>query len=334
MERNGKQLLIASKKFAKEDRLRSWWVLGSTVVLTIGSLIVAGAPIPLYLCIPSSVLGGLLIVRLFTIFHDFMHGAILKNSPLAKGIMYVYGMLTLSPSEMWKHNHDEHHKSNSRDFGAEIGSFPVWTTRAYTESSWQRKLLYRFIRNPLTIVFGYFTSFWGKKIILEFIEAPRQNYRCLISAAMHIGVGVLIAMVSWQAFFLGFLLPMMIGCGLGTYLFYAQHNFPGVARKEGKEWDHVWAALNSSSCMEMNPVMHWFTGNIGYHHVHHLNAKIPFYRLREAMDEIKELQSPVSTSLRPADVCACLRLKLWDSDKERLVSWAEAANSPSRATAT
>ena len=334
MERNGKQLLIASKHFAKEDRLRSWWALGSTLALTIASLLVAGTPLPLYICIPASLISGLLIVRLFTIFHDYMHGAILKDSPLAFVIMHAYGMLTLSPPDVWKHNHDEHHKSNSRDFGAEIGSFPVWTTQAYAEASWQRKLLYRFIRNPFTIVFGYFTSFWVKKIILEFLLDPRHNYRCLFSAAIHVGVGVLIAMYSWQSFLLAFLVPMLIGCALGTYLFFAQHNFPGVVRKEGKEWDHVWAALNSSSCMEMNSIMRWFTGNIGFHHVHHLNAKIPFYRLKEAMHGIKELQSPVSTSLRPVHVFACLRLKLWDPEKERLVSWAEAATSQPPAAAT
>ena len=333
MERTGKELLIASRQFARENRLRSHFVLWSTLALTIGTLCIAASPtLPVYFCIAASVAGGLLIVRLFTIFHDYMHGAILKDSPAAFVVMYFYGMLTLSPPAIWKHNHDHHHKHNSRHFGAEIGSFPVWTTEAYAAAPWYRKLLYRFIRSPWTIVLGYFTNFWGKKVIHEFMVDPKNNFRCLIAAVIHVGTGALIATYSWQAFVLAFAIPMLIACALGTYLFYAQHNFPGVVRKEGHEWDHVWAALNSSSCMEMNPVMHWFTGNIGFHHIHHLNAKIPFYRLPEAMSEIVELQTPVTTSLRPKDIMACMRLKLWDPQKERLVSWKEAAASRLAAT--
>ena len=120
---------------------------------------------------------------------------------------------------------------------------------------------------------------------------------------------------------LGLVVPLFVGSGMGSYLFYAQHNFPGAKMCSPSEWSHVDAALVSSSYMPMNPVMHWFTGNIGYHHVHHLNAKIPFYRLPEAMAGIEELQSPPTTSLYPRDVLACLRLKLWNEEEERFVSF-------------
>jgi hypothetical protein len=106
-------------------------------------------------------------------------------------------------------------------------------------------------------------------------------------------------------------------------LFYAQHNFPGARFPNRAGWDYVAAALDSSSYLRMNPVMHWLTGNIGYHHVHHLNARIPFYRLPEAMAGIEELQSPGTTSLHPCDIYRCLRLKLWDPERERLVSFQE-----------
>jgi len=123
---------------------------------------------------------------------------------------------------------------------------------------------------------------------------------------------------------LGLLMPMAIITCLGSYLFYAQHNFPGVIRRDGSDWDHVHAALCSSSYMKMGPVMNWFTGNIGYHHVHHLNAKIPFYRLPEAMAGLEELQTPVVTTLTLRDIVGCLRLKLWDPEQSRLVTFREA----------
>ena len=158
----------------------------------------------------------------------------------------------------------------------------------------------------------------------EFLINPRKSYLCAVAGVIHFGTAVMIGMFSIKALVLGFAVPMLIGTAVGTYLFYAQHNFPGVVRRERHEWDYVWAALNSSSYMKMSPVMHWFTGNIGYHHVHHLNSKIPFYRLPEAMAGIPELQTPLTTSLKPADIWGCLRLKLWDPVKEQLVTWREA----------
>ena len=97
-----------------------------------------------------------------------------------------------------------------------------------------------------------------------------------------------------------------------------------MKRKEGHEWDYVYAALYSSSYMKGSPLMHWITGNIGYHHVHHLNAKIPFYRLPEAMESMRELQSPVRTSLSISDVIGCLQLKLWDPATEELLTFRQA----------
>jgi omega-6 fatty acid desaturase (delta-12 desaturase) len=109
--------------------------------------------------------------------------------------------------------------------------------------------------------------------------------------------------------------------GFGSYLFFAQHNFPGVWLASHREWSYVNSALHSSSYLCTGRVMSWFTGNIGYHHVHHLNAKIPFYRLPEAMAALEELQSPPTTSLSLRDIAACLRLKLWDPAAGRLVNW-------------
>jgi omega-6 fatty acid desaturase (delta-12 desaturase) len=113
-----------------------------------------------------------------------------------------------------------------------------------------------------------------------------------------------------------------VATALGSYLFYAQHNFPGARFQEKGDPAYAAAALVGSSYTPMNYVLRWFTGNIGYHHVHHLNARIPFYRLPEAMAHVEELQSPGVTTLSPLGVYRCLRLKLWDSDRQRLVDFA------------
>jgi omega-6 fatty acid desaturase (delta-12 desaturase) len=142
---------------------------------------------------------------------------------------------------------------------------------------------------------------------------------------LHLGLIAVLAVVAWEIMLLGVIVPSAIASAFGAYLFYAQHNFPEVKIRDREEWNYVFAALHSSSYMKMSPLMHWFSANIGYHHVHHLNARIPFYRLPEAMAEIEELQSPPTISLHPLDIYRCLRLKLWDVKRGRLVTFREAA---------
>ena len=132
--------------------------------------------------------------------------------------------------------------------------------------------------------------------------------------------------VLWYAF----LLPQIIAHALGAYLFYAQHNFPEAYVQPRESWTYVRAALESSSYMKFGPLMNYFTGNIGYHHVHHLNHRIPFYRLPEAMAAIPELQHPRGvTSLHPRDIIACFKLKLWDPEQGKLVGFPEDAEEAS-----
>jgi acyl-lipid omega-6 desaturase (Delta-12 desaturase) len=122
-----------------------------------------------------------------------------------------------------------------------------------------------------------------------------------------------------QALVLAILVPFFIAMAIGSYLFYAQHNFPDVSFSDNAGWTYEKAALTSSSYMKMNGLMAWVTANIGYHHVHHLNSRIPFYRLPEAMKALPELQDVKTTSLHPAEVWRCLRLKVWDVDTQRMV---------------
>ncbi len=324
MERTGKELLIASRKFAVEQRAISWWHLWTTLIAWIALIAVACSSLPVFICIGASVLTGLVMVRMFIIYHDYMHSAILRDSAVAKFLMHGFGLLILSPPSIWKHSHDDHHKNNCKSYGAELGSFPIMTAQAYADSSFWGRLGYRIVRNPIIILFGYITSFFWSTTLSQFLRHPIRNYDAGLSLLLHFGIMVLIGFYSVQALLLGFLMPVFIASAIGTYLFYAQHNFPGMKRKDSPEWDYVYAAIRSSSFMKMNPVMHWFTGNIGYHHVHHLNAKIPFYRLPEAMAGLSELQTPTSTSLSPIDIYRCLRLKLWDPVDECLLTFREA----------
>ena len=148
--------------------------------------------------------------------------------------------------------------------------------------------------------------------VAPLVANPKRHFDAALSIACHVGLLLWLATGSLENMWLAGIIPCAISSAVGAYLFFAQHTFPGARLRTGREWDYIFAALNSSSYIRMSRLMCWFTGNIGYHHVHHLNSKIPFYRLPEAMAAIKELQAPVTTSLHPRDVLACLRLKLWD----------------------
>jgi acyl-lipid omega-6 desaturase (Delta-12 desaturase) len=133
-------------------------------------------------------------------------------------------------------------------------------------------------------------------------------------------IGVMLTFsFGWQALLLTQLIPHFIACAVGSYMFYAQHNFPDVSFNDAAGWTYEKAAMESSSFMRTNRIMAWFTGNIGYHHIHHLNARIPFYRLPEVLKKIPELQTPKTTSLNPMEIIRCLRLKVWDVESQRMV---------------
>jgi omega-6 fatty acid desaturase (delta-12 desaturase) len=209
--------------------------------------------------------------------------------------------------------------------GASIGSFPLITVAMYRRMSKRNRFRYRVSRHPLTILFGYFTLFSIGMVVAPFRRNPEAHRTAPVVALVHFGILFLVwAGLGFEAMFFLWFLPNFVAMASGGYLFYAQHNFPDIDIRNRVEWDYSHAALRSSSFFEMPSLMHWLTGNIGYHHVHHLNHRIPFYRLPEAMSALPELQSPGRTSWRPSDVWGCLRLKLWDPEHRAMVTFAEA----------
>lgn len=320
-----KQLLIASREFAAEKRATSWWHFYSTFLALVVVATVSAAANVLWLQLTASLLTGLTLVRIFILYHDYQHHAILTNSRWAGFVLNVYGCLMLTPPSVWRRSHDHHHKNNSKLFGASIGSFPIMTTTNYRNASNLEKLEYRIARNPMVIVLGYFTVFLFGMCLRPLILDPRKHLDSLVALVLHYGfIAGCVYLADWTTAISLFILPTLIATASGAYLFYVQHNFPGAKIRRNDQWTYTNAALHSSSFLELGPTMRWLTGNIGYHHVHHLNAKIPFYRLPEAMSRLSPLQSPTKTSLRIRDIIGCLRLKLWDAQQDRFVTFGEA----------
>jgi omega-6 fatty acid desaturase (delta-12 desaturase) len=327
-------LLEATKPFAREIRERSWWLVGSTLVLMILLLAAAALatwwPVRLFF----SVLGGLVMVRAFIMFHDFMHGAILRGSPLGRVLMYGVGTLLLTPPRSWRESHNYHHanvgkiateEENTPVVTTDIGAYPMMSVEMWQRASKFERFRYRVRRHPVTILCAYLTIFMGALCLGSTLSNPRKHWPGALIFLAHVGIltGLWLA-GGWLMMLFAYLLPLWIAAAMGAYLFYAQHSFPGARVYTPEEWDFFDAALGTASYFKLGRVMEWFTGSIGYHHVHHLNASIPFYRLREAMDAVPELQDPVITRLRLREILECFRANLWDPRKGCMVSYQDA----------
>jgi len=318
--RTGKDLILASKPFTKENKTKSWLYTLSTLFFLIISLVSTYTFEPIFVRLFFSMLSGLLLVRMFVIYHDHQHHAILNSSKTADFIMYWFGIYILAPTSIWKRSHDFHHKHNSKLHVSDVGSFPTITKEEFEALSKSDRFKYLAARHPINILVGYITIFMFSFCVNSIVKSPKKHWDCGYALIIHLAFGVfLVVNGGVVALLLTLVLPHLIACMLGCYLFYVQHNFPGASFKLRENWSYDFAATHSSSFFKMNPVMNWFTGSIGFHHVHHLNSRIPFYRLEEAMNAIPELQNVQVTTFSPRCVYSALRLKVWDPESDQLI---------------
>jgi omega-6 fatty acid desaturase (delta-12 desaturase) len=321
-----RDLFKATLPFTVESVATSWWVVGSTFLLLLASLIGAAlAPVwPLRLMF--SIASALLLLRAFITYHDYMHNAILSRSRTAWWLFRLFALLALTPPGTWKRTHNHHHGHVGKIDASSPGAFAVMTTDMWREASLPARLAYRVERHPLTILAGYLTIFFVSLTLLPFLRNPARNWDSLLVMLGHFGlIAALWTAGGVDTAFFVVLLPVTIASMIGSYLFFAQHSFENVQILSSDAWTARRAAIESSSYLKLNKVMRWFTGNIGYHHIHHLNVRIPFYRLPEAMDAIAELQSPVTITLSLRDIRACFSCCLWDEGLQRMVSYREFA---------
>jgi omega-6 fatty acid desaturase (delta-12 desaturase) len=324
--RMGRDLIDATSPYVEDSVAVSWWQVGSTFVLLAIALAGAGlAPVwPVQLIF--SLLAALLMVRAFITYHDYMHRAILVRSRPAWILFRIYSALALTPPRSWKKSHNYHHGHVGQISAAGIGAFPIITTQMWRNSSRMTRISYRITRHPLTVLFGYVTIFFFSVTLLPFLKEPARCWDSLLVLLGHAAmITVLWMFGGFETAFFVLLLPMTVASALGSYLFFAQHSFKGMHILPAEAWTFYRAAMESSSYMRLNRLMQWFTGNIGFHHIHHLNVRIPFYRLPEVMEAIPELQSPATTTLSPRDIRDCFRCCLWDEERQRVMSYREAA---------
>jgi acyl-lipid omega-6 desaturase (Delta-12 desaturase) len=262
-----------------------------------------------------------LLVRIFIIFHDCCHGSFFANRTANEIVGTLTGILTLCPYDQWRHSHAVHHATSGNLDRRGMGDIWTLTVQEYLERSPLQRLGYRLYRNPL-IMFGLGPLFvFTMQYRLNRKGAGQSERRN--TYLVNLGIASLVALlcwgVGWQAFLLVHGPIFLLSGAAGFWLFYVQHQFEGTYFEQGNNWDYVRAALEGSSFYKLPKVLDWFTGSIGFHHIHHLSPKVPNYMLEQAHAENPLFQAvpPVSlgSSLRS------LRFRIWDEHRKQLVGF-------------
>ena len=272
----------------------------------------------LLLAIPA---GGFAI-RTFIIFHDCGHQSFFgaKNKKANDTLGVITGILTLTPYHFWRRSHAKHHATVGKLDQRGKGDVWMMTVDEWNEANKWKKLAYRLYRNPL---FLFTVGAWINIIVAQRIPFPGMDSKDIKSilwtdlALLVIAISVSM-LIGWKAYLLIQLPVMMIAASVGVWLFYVQHQFPGAYWAKDDDWDYLKACLEGSSYYKLPAILHFFTGNIGFHHLHHLSHLIPNYYLPQCNKEHPEL---IAGSITLGDTIELLKIRLWDVKNNKYVGY-------------
>lgn len=280
-----------------------------------------------------AILAAGFLVRVFVMFHDCAHGSLLRSKRANAVLGTVLGLLVLSPFRRWRHDHAVHHATSGDLDRRGVGDILTLTIAEYRTRSWRGRLGYRLLRNPI-VMFGLgpvFAMVVGPRMVARGARPRMRNSVLRTDAALVAVVGAMCWLIGWRDFLIMWAPAALLAGSVGIWLFYVQHQFDDAYWKRGDDWSYAEAALCGSSYLKLPRILEFFTGNIGLHHVHHLNARIPNYNLQRAHRTTPMFATVPTLSLW--DGLSAVRFKLWDEQSERLVTFAQARRRPGVLTA-
>lgn len=267
-----------------------------------------------------------LVTRLFIFQHDCGHGSFFPSRRWNHVVGFVLGVVTFTPYQYWRRTHSIHHATSGNLDRRDLGDVETLTVAEYHSRGFWGRLGYRLYRNLFVLLVVAPTFQFGLKHRFPY-DIPfswKKEWRSVwLTNAALAGVVVLFHFTLGLEALLLVHGPIFLVTGaLGVWLFYVQHQFEDTYWENQPEWDFHRAGIEGSSFLDLPPLLHWFTGNIGYHHIHHLSSRIPNYSLPRCMREVPELQKV--TRLKTLETLRCARLKLWDETQKKLVGFREA----------
>jgi len=264
------------------------------------------------------------LLRVFIVFHDCTHGSFMRSRRANDVLGGLLGLLVWMPYRSWQHEHAVHHATAGDLERRGIGDITTLTVAEYHALPPLRRLGYRLFRNPV-VMFGLG---WLLVLVLKPRVVPRgsrprvRNSVLRTNVALAIITAGLCLALGWRAYLLAQGAIFFVAGAAGIWLFYVQHQFEDTYWQGHDDWRYEQAALEGSSYLKLPRVLQFFTGNIGFHHVHHLSVGIPNYNLQDAHESTERLQAVPELTLR--DAVRATRLKLWDEDRRKLVTFGEA----------
>lgn len=312
-------------RYNRPDNLKSWWQIINSVVayLLMWILMIWSLRVSYWLTLALTILAAGFLVRTFIIFHDCGHGSFFRSGRMNTIIGVITGLLVFTPYHRWHRDHHIHHQTVGNLEKRGTGDVMTVTVAEYESMSGWRRFIYRLYRHPLFLL--------GIAPLLLFVvlyRFPRKYmsvkehvYVHLTNLALALVIYLMVMAIGWKAYLMIQLPVLYIATIHGVWLFYVQHQYRHVVWSDSSSWDYMTMALNGSSFFRLPPLLNWFTGNIGYHHIHHLSPLIPNYNLKRCNDE-----NALFSNVKPITFLSAfesLILRLWDEKKGMLISFRE-----------
>jgi omega-6 fatty acid desaturase (delta-12 desaturase) len=312
-------------EFQKPSTPRAVWQLVNTLgsYALVWALMYFTVKISWWLTVPLAVIGAGLVIRAFIIFHDCGHGSFFKSRRANDIVGFFTGMLSFTPYHHWRWEHSLHHASSGDLDRRGTGDLWTMTVQEYLNSPRRTRLLYRLARNPIVLfVLAPVFVFIVRERFPSAKAKPRERRSVwLMNVAVVAMVGGLGWLFGFKQYVIIQLMITMISTGLGVWLFYVQHQFEDVYWERSENWDYTAAALQGSSFYRLPKILQWFSGNIGFHHIHHLSPRIPNYNLERCHNSHSMFRE-----VKPITFLAslkCINYHLWDEQNGKLVSFRE-----------
>lgn len=315
------------RKYQEPSTWRALWQIIDTIIpyAAVWYLMYICLPISWWLVVPLAALAGGLLVRVFIIFHDCGHGSFFKSRHANDAVGFLSGILTFTPYYHWRWEHAIHHSSAGHLDRRGTGDVWTLTVQEYLESSRWKKFAYRLARNPI-VLFVVAPLFLF--LVRQRFPSPKASQRERHSVyAMNAAILGMAVGLSWvfglKAYLLIQLVILMVGGAAGVWLFYVQHQFEGVYWERGEDWSYTAAALQGSSFYKLPRVLQWFSGNIGFHHIHHLSPRIPNYNLERC-----HKADPLFQQVKPITFLSSMKsitFRLWDEKRKKLIGYRQLA---------
>ena len=313
----------AVAKYRHSDRLRSVWQIVNTLLpyFVLWYLMYRSLEFSYWLTLALSILAAGFLMRTFIIFHDCGHSSFFESRRANNALGILTGFLTFTPYYRWRHDHAVHHATSGDLDERGVGDVWMMTVQEYLDSPPWKRMAYRLFRYP-PVMFGL-GPFFVFVILQRFARGAagkRERYSVHWTNLALLGILALMgATIGIKAYVLIQVPIMVIAGAAGVWMFYVQHQFEGVYWERHDNWNYATSALKGSSFYQLPRVFQWFTGNIGFHHIHHLGPRIPNYNLERCYRENPVFQAVKPITLRTS--LRSLRLRLWDETGHRLVGF-------------